>query len=403
MPGRPAPLLLPHDGAPLQLLQRVRDEAHRFAIEFHRGRRDKAMTRSVLDDLPGVGPDAQAGDARALRHARSGSSRPAARSSRPCRGCRARSPARCTSTCTGSTDPWHDEPVTKQDAPARPRHHHRLLRRRQVAGDGLLRGRGLLLRRQPAAGDDRRARRPVRARGSKVERAAVVSDVRGGDYFEALADVLDSLQARRAAAPAPVPRGVRGHAAEPLQGDAPPPPAGAGRSIAPAIEAERELLDAVAQRADVVIDTTDLTAARPAPAVADKMLPRAASRGSPSPSLVRLQARRRRATPTCSSTCASCRTRTTSPSCATLTGLDARGARVRRAATAAETFFERLEPLLDYLLPAVRGGGQGAPDGRHRLHRRPPPLRRDRRAAGARYGARDDLSSTSCTGTSTRN
>jgi excinuclease ABC subunit C len=40
----------------LQLLQRVRDEAHRFAISFHRGRRDKAMTRSVLDDLPGVGP-----------------------------------------------------------------------------------------------------------------------------------------------------------------------------------------------------------------------------------------------------------------------------------------------------------------------------------------------------------
>ena len=42
--------------AELQLLQRVRDEAHRFAIEFHRGRRDRAMTRSVLDDLPGVGP-----------------------------------------------------------------------------------------------------------------------------------------------------------------------------------------------------------------------------------------------------------------------------------------------------------------------------------------------------------
>jgi excinuclease ABC subunit C len=56
VPGRPAPLLMPHDSAPLQLLQRVRDEAHRFAIEFHRGRRDKAMTRSVLDDMPGVGP-----------------------------------------------------------------------------------------------------------------------------------------------------------------------------------------------------------------------------------------------------------------------------------------------------------------------------------------------------------
>ena len=56
VPGRPAPLLLRRDSAPLQLLQRVRDEAHRFAIDFHRGRRDRAMTRSVLDDLPGVGP-----------------------------------------------------------------------------------------------------------------------------------------------------------------------------------------------------------------------------------------------------------------------------------------------------------------------------------------------------------
>jgi excinuclease ABC subunit C len=56
MPGRPAPLTMPHDSPPLQLLQRVRDEAHRFAIEHHRGRRDKAMTRSVLDDMPGVGP-----------------------------------------------------------------------------------------------------------------------------------------------------------------------------------------------------------------------------------------------------------------------------------------------------------------------------------------------------------
>ncbi|MDQ4071731.1 MAG: helix-hairpin-helix domain-containing protein, partial [Actinomycetota bacterium] len=56
LPGRPQPLLLSREGAPLQLLQRVRDEAHRFAIEFHRGRRDQAMTRSILDDLPGVGP-----------------------------------------------------------------------------------------------------------------------------------------------------------------------------------------------------------------------------------------------------------------------------------------------------------------------------------------------------------
>jgi excinuclease ABC subunit C len=56
IPGRPAPLALAHDTPELQLLQRVRDEAHRFAITHHRIRRDKAMTASILDELPGVGP-----------------------------------------------------------------------------------------------------------------------------------------------------------------------------------------------------------------------------------------------------------------------------------------------------------------------------------------------------------
>jgi excinuclease ABC subunit C len=56
LPGRRTPLLLARDTPELQLLQRVRDEAHRFAIEFHRERRDRAMTRSILDELPGVGP-----------------------------------------------------------------------------------------------------------------------------------------------------------------------------------------------------------------------------------------------------------------------------------------------------------------------------------------------------------
>ncbi|MGA2928297.1 MAG: excinuclease ABC subunit UvrC, partial [Solirubrobacteraceae bacterium] len=56
VPGRAAPLALAHDTPELQLLQRVRDEAHRFAITHHRARRDKAMTASILDELPGVGP-----------------------------------------------------------------------------------------------------------------------------------------------------------------------------------------------------------------------------------------------------------------------------------------------------------------------------------------------------------
>jgi len=56
IPGRAAPLQLSHHTPELQLLQRVRDEAHRFAIAHHRIRRDRAMTASILDELPGVGP-----------------------------------------------------------------------------------------------------------------------------------------------------------------------------------------------------------------------------------------------------------------------------------------------------------------------------------------------------------
>jgi len=56
VPGRSAPIDLSADSEASKLLQRVRDEAHRFAIEHHRGRRDRAMTGSVLDELKGVGP-----------------------------------------------------------------------------------------------------------------------------------------------------------------------------------------------------------------------------------------------------------------------------------------------------------------------------------------------------------
>jgi excinuclease ABC subunit C len=55
-PGLREPIVLAHDTPELQLLQRVRDEAHRFAITHHRVRRDRAMTASILDDLPGIGP-----------------------------------------------------------------------------------------------------------------------------------------------------------------------------------------------------------------------------------------------------------------------------------------------------------------------------------------------------------
>jgi excinuclease ABC subunit C len=56
IPGRRTPLVLDHSTPELQLLQRARDEAHRFAITHHRSRRDQAMTSSLLDELPGIGP-----------------------------------------------------------------------------------------------------------------------------------------------------------------------------------------------------------------------------------------------------------------------------------------------------------------------------------------------------------
>ncbi|MBF0296898.1 MAG: excinuclease ABC subunit UvrC [Magnetococcales bacterium] len=76
LPGRAEPVILP-DRSPLRfLLQNIRDEAHRFAVTYHRGRRDHARLRSLLDDIPGVGPARKRallrrfGSPRAVREAR---------------------------------------------------------------------------------------------------------------------------------------------------------------------------------------------------------------------------------------------------------------------------------------------------------------------------------------------
>jgi excinuclease ABC subunit C len=56
LPGQSDPIVLPPNSAALHLVMRIRDEAHRFAITYHRQRRAKAMTHSALDALAGVGP-----------------------------------------------------------------------------------------------------------------------------------------------------------------------------------------------------------------------------------------------------------------------------------------------------------------------------------------------------------
>ncbi|MEA3254033.1 MAG: helix-hairpin-helix domain-containing protein, partial [Chloroflexota bacterium] len=54
--GRSEPVVMPGDSAALHILQRVRDEAHRFAVSYHRKLRSKQGMASVLDEVPGIGP-----------------------------------------------------------------------------------------------------------------------------------------------------------------------------------------------------------------------------------------------------------------------------------------------------------------------------------------------------------
>lgn len=60
VPGEEFPVVLPRTSPALYLLQHLRDESHRFAITHHRKKRSTGMTRSVLDDIPGLGPARQA-------------------------------------------------------------------------------------------------------------------------------------------------------------------------------------------------------------------------------------------------------------------------------------------------------------------------------------------------------
>ena len=97
-PGQPAPIILPRDSQALFLVQRVRDEAHRFAVSFHRQKRSKTTFQSRLDEIPGVGPKRKQA---LLRHsARSRASRKRRpKNCSPCRASAAPSPSRSRQRC----------------------------------------------------------------------------------------------------------------------------------------------------------------------------------------------------------------------------------------------------------------------------------------------------------------
>ena len=209
--------------------------------------------------------------------------------------------------------------------------------------------------------------------GSKVQRAAVVSDVRGGSYFEGLAQMLDDLRAPGVTPPRAVPRGRRADAADPLQGDAPPPPAGAGGSVADGIARERELLAPLRDRADVVINTTGLTAAMLRRKLADELLPTP----HPGPSGGHVRELRLQVRPGARPRPAVRRPVPAQPALragpAAAHRRRSAGGRVHQPRRRARPFYERLHPLLDYLLPQYLAEGKahlvvavGCTGGRHR-------------------------------------
>jgi UPF0042 nucleotide-binding protein len=209
--------------------------------------------------------------------------------------------------------------------------------------------------------------------GSKVERAAVASDVRGGGFFDGLVKVLDGLDGRgvpyrllylEAAEPVLINRFKETRRRHPLAD---------GGSVEQALRREQQLLAPLKERADVSIDTSDLSAARLRKVVADKMLPRGPvgrlavtfmtfgfKHGSPRDADLTFDVRF-----------------LPNPhyeaELRELTGLDPRVIEYVQGSDGIEEFYERLTSLLDYLLPAYEAEGKahltvgiGCTGGRHR-------------------------------------
>jgi UPF0042 nucleotide-binding protein len=209
--------------------------------------------------------------------------------------------------------------------------------------------------------------------GSKVEHAAVVSDVRGGGFFDGLVKMLEDLERRQlpfrllyleASADTLINRFKETRRRHPLA---------LGGSIEEALREERELLAPLRERADVSIDTSDLSAARLRKVVADKMLPHGKvgklavtfmtfgfKHGTPRDADLTFDVRFL-PNPHYESDLRD------------LTGLDPEVVEYVEGSDGIADFYDRLVPLLDYLLPAYEQEGKthltvgiGCTGGRHR-------------------------------------
>jgi RNase adapter protein RapZ len=209
--------------------------------------------------------------------------------------------------------------------------------------------------------------------GSKVEHAAVASDTRGGGYFEGLVKVLEDLERKgvpfrllflEASDPVLINRFKETRRRHPLAN---------GGSVEAAIGSEREILAPIKERADISIDTSDLSAARLRKVVADKMLPHGKigrlavtfltfgfKHGSPRDADLSFDVRF-----------------LPNPhyeaDLRELTGLDEAVVEYVESSDGIQDFYDHLTPLLDYLLPKYEQEGKshltigiGCTGGRHR-------------------------------------
>ena len=209
--------------------------------------------------------------------------------------------------------------------------------------------------------------------GTKVERAAVASDVRGGEFFDSLVKVLDDLDARgiphrllylEAAEPVLINRFKETRRRHPLA---------LGGSVEGALRAEHDLLAPLKERADVSIDTSDLSAARLRKVVADKMLPHG-SRGRLAVTFMTFGFKH--GTPRDAGLTFDVRFLPNphyEAELRELTGRDPAVIEYVERSDGIGEFYERLTPLLDYLLPAYEQEGKshltvgiGCTGGRHR-------------------------------------
>ena len=376
--GEPDPVRIPRDSEALYLLQQVRDEAHRFAITYHRQLRDKKMTKSVLDDVPGLGPGAAAPPAQGVRIGEA-----AARADRE----------------ELVAIPWLPEPVgarrarrsstaetvrRRADDDARRHRHHRHVGRRALGGRRRARGPRLLRDRQPAAGAHRQGRR-ARPRGR--ERAAAVRAGRRRALRASSSTISSAALAelrerwRRDAGPVPRRRPTTCSSA------ATRPPAASTRSRPTTGSPRASRTSGAARGAEgprptSCVDTSDLNV--------HELRDRLSSSSPRTP-------HRRRCRPTSCRSATSTACRSTSTSCSTAGSSRTRTGSTSFVRSRAPTPGARLRagPARDPGVPRraraavradaarVRARGQVVPVDRDRLHRRPPPQRRDRDRARA--------------------